>query len=33
MVVVRLGLDQADRKITDGEASEFLRRVRDSVRE
>jgi CubicO group peptidase (beta-lactamase class C family) len=33
MVVVRLGLDQADRKITDVEAGEFLRRVRDAVRD
>jgi CubicO group peptidase (beta-lactamase class C family) len=33
MVVVRLGLDQADRKIADAEAGEFLRRVGDAVRD
>jgi hypothetical protein len=33
VVVIRLGLDQADRQITDDEAGEFLRRVRDAVRD
>jgi CubicO group peptidase (beta-lactamase class C family) len=33
MVIVRLGLDQADRKITDGEVGEFLRRVKEAIRE